>query len=299
VRFRRTEFISVAAAAVLQVVPFTAGSAQEPRPLPRAESVPIELATALVSSGGLGGEPQILVGAIPGWVTNRIYVPPSARVLGSAFIGTSVVAVLNVTDEPEAIIATLKRELGTRGWKAPPTPNSSFGGFRPAPVADAMLTRFTFCQEQQYLSGTAARRQGLYTEVIVRLSTFSGNFTVCNPPQVSSGAFRNPYPTLFNPAGAIDARSMGDCASTITGPNSTSTLLRTAVAPEAILDHYGRQLADSGWKDASDKASVVARSWTRTDSTGAPVELTLSVATSARDASCRDINLQVRTLRKP
>src|SRR5476651_385481 len=89
--------------------------AQEPRRLVQSDSVPIELATALVSSGGLGGESQILVGSFPGWVSSRLYIPPGARVLGSAFIGTAVVGVVSLSTAPEVVTADLKRELATRG----------------------------------------------------------------------------------------------------------------------------------------------------------------------------------------
>ena len=299
-RFMRTESLIAAVAAVLQIVPFTVGNAQDPRPLTRSESVPIDLATALASSGGLGGEPQILVGALPGWATNKMYIPANARVIGSAFIGTTVIGVLHVAEDPEAIIATLKRELTTRGWKTPPAQQSFGGGFRPAVVnVDPSLTRFSFCSDPQILAGSAARRQGLYTEVIIRMSTATGNFSPCNPPRLPAGMPRAPYPTLYNPPGAVDARFNGDCSSDMFGSNSTSTTVRTAMAPDAVLDHYAKQLADSGWSFSGDKASTIGRSWTRTDSTGAPVELSMSVTTSARDATCRDVSLIVRTRRKP
>jgi hypothetical protein len=85
VRFMRTESLIAAVAAVLQIVPFTVGNAQDPRPLTRSESVSIDLATALASSGGLGSEPQILVGALPGWATNNRRVMRPARTSVSLF----------------------------------------------------------------------------------------------------------------------------------------------------------------------------------------------------------------------
>ena len=111
---------------------------------------------------------------------------------------------------------------------------------------------------------------------------------------------RSPFPTLFNPANASDARMAGECSNT--GNNSSSgtgTLLRTAMPSDTLLSHYARQLEDSGWHSTSDKASIVGRSWTRMDSTGSPLELTLTVTTSARDSMCRELNLQVRSPRRP
>jgi len=61
--------IAGAIAALLVAAPVVGGRAQEPRRLAQPESVPLDLVTALVSVGGLGGDPQILVGSLPGWIT--------------------------------------------------------------------------------------------------------------------------------------------------------------------------------------------------------------------------------------
>jgi hypothetical protein len=90
-----------------------------------------------------------------------------------------------------------------------------------------------------------------------------------------------------------------ECArvsSTQTG--GTQTKLRTPLSPEALIDHYGKQLADSGWKPMQAGGNVMGRSWTKPDSTGAPMELTLLVTTLA-DATCRDVNIEVRSTRRP
>ena len=86
------------------------------------DSVPIDLATALISAGGLGGDMQILIGDLPGWVSERVPPPENATVLGSAFVGSSVVGILRVPDAPEAAITRFKEELLKHGWKAPPPP---------------------------------------------------------------------------------------------------------------------------------------------------------------------------------
>src|SRR5207253_2213189 len=121
---------------------------------------------------------------------------------------------------------------------------------------------------------------------------------VCNPPQVPADANRQPYPTLFNPAGSNDVRLANDCRANSSSTTGTGTLLRSAIDPSALLDHYARQLQDSGWHAPNDKLSIVGRTWTRTDSTGAPIELTLTVTTSAHDPMCRELSLQVKTMRK-
>ena len=66
---------SRALCAVCCAAPLTNAVAQEPRRLATLDSIPVELATALVASGGFGGEPIILVGALPEWFTSRVVVP--------------------------------------------------------------------------------------------------------------------------------------------------------------------------------------------------------------------------------
>lgn len=284
-----------------RVAPFLtlaiAAGAQEPRPLVQADSIPRELVAALVSSGGLGGDPQILVGAMPGWVQNRIVLPANMRVLGSAFIGTTVVAVLRSSDSPEGAVATLNAELPKRGW-TPPPPTPSYGGFRPASmraIPDGPSTYLTLCSDRQLLAVSAMRRRGM-TDVTIRLTS---NYSTCTPQQPPAGFTRPLYPTLFNPANASDARVGNDDCSRSTGSGSTGTTLRTLMDPAALLEHYAKQIQDSGWTASSSAGKLVGRTWTRPDSAGNPIELSLTIASLPRDASCYDLTLQVRTMRKP
>jgi hypothetical protein len=291
--------LAAAIAAIGFVTPVGAVRSQEPRRLVTPDSVPLELVAALVTAGGFPGEPQILVGSMPEWITNRLYVPANARVLGSAFLGTTVVGIVSLPAASDTVIAEFKRELLRRGWQNPPPPAYSGGGFRSAPtIPDGPTTRLTLCADQQTLTATASRRRGTVTNVTFRVFSSAG-FSVCHPPQLQAGMGRSPFPTLINPPTSTDARMTGDCSSTLMGSSGTSTTLRTPMPADALLDHYGKQLQDSGWAVSGEKASIVGRTWTRADSAGAPVETVITVATPARDVGCRELNLQVRTLRKP
>ena len=63
--FAPATFVALTIAALAFSEPIATASAQQPAPLRQADNVPIDLAMALVASGGFGGEPQILVGAMP------------------------------------------------------------------------------------------------------------------------------------------------------------------------------------------------------------------------------------------
>ncbi|MGH9887628.1 MAG: hypothetical protein ACREBE_19010, partial [bacterium] len=156
----------------------------------------------------------------------------------------------------------------------------------------------TLCGDQQMLTASSVRRRGVNTDVTIRLSAAT-NYSACMPPQMPVGMGRPMYPTLFNPANATESRGqVGDCSMSM-GGGGTSANLRTQMDPAALLEHYGKQLLDSGWTASTSGGTIVGRTWTRADSAGNPLELSLTVATSPREPACRDLNLQVRTMRKP
>jgi hypothetical protein len=268
-------------------------------------AVPIDLATALISSGGMTSTdvPRILVGSAPEWVMPRIVVPKGAHVLGSTFQGTGMLTIVNVPLASETVIADLKAPLMEHGWKTPPVmQQSNFGGFRPAPPAssDAPITRVVLCDAGQQLNASLVRRDAKSADIAYRISASTPN-SICNPPQLpmSMTSMRSPWPSLYNPAGAADARMTGDCSATLGGSQGTNTTLRTALSSDAILDHYAKQLADSGWKTQGERGVTTGRTYVHDDANGATVELSLTVTSSARAESCHDVNMTVRTLRKP
>jgi hypothetical protein len=299
---RRWELVAVAFAISFSVTA-PAARAQGKEPLTEPKTIPTDLASALIASGGVSGPdaPRILVGSAPEWVMPRIFVPAGGRVLGAAFQGTTVLTIVNIALARDSIISDLRKSLIERGWKnVPAMQTNSFGGFRPAPAtpSDAPITRVTLCDGAQTLNTSLVRRDDKSADIAYRIATAQG-IGVCNPPQLPTSMVRSPWPVLYNPVGSADGRMTGDCSVNMMGPQSTGTTLRTAMPAESILDSYAKQLADSGWKVAGDRAGTIGRTFTRTDADGAPVELTLTVAATARSESCRDVNMAVRTGRKP
>jgi hypothetical protein len=274
-------------------------AAQEPRRLSQPDSIPLELAGALIASGGFGTEPQILVGMLPGWMNSRVFLPPNGRVLGSAFIGSITVGVLAVSDQPDVAIAQFKTELLKRGWKAPPPQPNYGGGFRPAPVNtfDATpVTRLTLCGgDEQLLMVNATRRSGTATQVTYRV-TPTNSYGPCNPtprPQEQ----HLPTPTLINPPDVSDFRNYGACSSMRAQSWGTMANVRTPMTMDALIEHYSKQMQDSGWR--ATPVAFGGRTWTRTDSTGALLEARLMAMTSPHDTLCRDLTLNIWSVKKP
>jgi len=286
------------AASALMVIAVSSISAQGPRRLAEAESIPLELASALISAGPLGGEPQILVGSVPEWAATRIIVPSGGRIIGSAFLGMTVVAVVAASGEPDTVVANLRTDFLQRGWKNPPPSPSYGGGFRPSPTPQqisGLPSRIILCGDQQMLMVSGVRRRLGGSEITYRLYGTAGT-NQCNPPKLPAQAYRNPFPTLYNPPTATEGYVGNACESNNSGSSGTATVLRTSMTAEALLEHYGRQIVDSGWTAAPGQAS---RTWTKPDSSGRPVEMTLSIVPAGKDGSCQRLDLQVRAISKP
>ncbi len=296
------------------VIAFCAGmptiqaSAQDPRRLVTPDSIPVELATALIAAGGIGGEPIIIVGSFPEWVTNRVVIPKAGRVLGAASAGSTLVGVYSVNAPIDAAVAELKTTSLGRGWTAPPPPAVyGGGGFRPATMAPQSqqagpTNRATICRDDAtlFISGAPARGGG--TNVTLRFISRAGpmSYDTCHPPprpEVPSN--RNSMPTLYDPPVTGGVAAPNACYPNYNNSSGTSTYIRTTLSPELVLDHYARQLQDSGWATNGVAIPPASRTFTRRDSTGAPIEMTLTVAGSPRDPNCRDVSMQVRGPAKP
>ena len=291
-------FKEIAAAALVSIA-LSGANAQETRRLAEAESIPLELASALIAAGPLGGEPQILVGSMPEWAATRLVMPRGSRVVGAASFGMTIVAVVGVVGETDSTIINLKNGFLQRGWKNPPPPPTYGGGFRPSPTPPsptAAPTSMMLCSDQQMLIVTAAHRRIGGGQITYRLYSASGT-NQCNPPKLPPQAYRTPFPTLYNPSSATEGYVGNVCQSNNTGSNGTATILRSSMTADALLDHYGRQIVDSGW--TSTPTQIAGRTWTKKDSTGAPIEMTLTISPMGKDASCQRLELQVRTFPKP
>ena len=277
--------------------------AQGKEPLSQPKTVPIELVTALVGAGGVTGpeSPRILVGSAPEWVTSKVALPAGGHVVGAAFQGTTVLMIVHVPAAGDSMMPELRRALIEHGWKAVAVqPRMSVGGFMPPMPAsnDATPTHVTLCGEGQILNATLTRRDEKSGDIAYRIAA-QGTVGPCHPMQMPMLPTRLPWPALTNPAGTSDARMTGECSATFMPSSGIGTTLHTAMSADSIITFYSKQLADSGWKAESSRPAPVGRIFTRTDATGAPSELTLSVANTTNAESCRDVYMQVRTLKKP
>jgi len=261
--------------------------------LDQPASVPFELAAALAATGGFSnGSPQILVGAIPEWARDRLPLPAHATVLGSAYRGNDVTVAISLPLPADSAVGELVRHFTAQGWTLPPgSRRESSGGFRPAlrevvsPPRQALL-----CGAQLNLYIAPTRREPARSTVTVRMNS-APRMGVCTTPPVVDDD-RPSLPTLYDPEAVTP--SYAGCEDRRRGAGSgTSTRFRTAMSADAILDHYGRQLADSGWTAMPGAKRTVTRTWSRPDSAGRQRILELMVEIPAVDASCRQVILMI------
>src|SRR5262245_42846256 len=156
-------------AAALAIASATARAQNEP--LRQPASIPIDLATALTKSGGFGGtaDPQILIGEMPGWITSRLPTPKGSTVLGSAFIGTQVLAIFDLPSDSVSALKPFEEELQRVGWKPPTVQRQPGGGFQNLPTAPS-TTRLVLCLDRQCVTGSVVRRRGGVSTIALRIT---------------------------------------------------------------------------------------------------------------------------------
>lgn len=269
-------------------------------PLRQPTSVPLDLAVALASSGGLGAgtDPQILVGELPEWMATNIHIPSSALILGAASMGTTTLGFLQLPQGDDSPFGELETELPKKGWKKADW-MSPAGGFRleqsatPEPNAPNI-----YCSSDRVLYITpGAARQGKQTWVF-RLSAQVRNYSPCSAPDRNRSS---PYPLLYHPRQVTrvqpSARMGPNCSNvdrwSLGGGGGTGDRISTVVNGDSLLAHYGRQLADSGWIEAPGTTFTQARSWIRTGPEGRKELLQISVGTATDNPGCRDVNLML------
>jgi hypothetical protein len=285
------------------VVVAGAAAAQGKEPLTQPKTVPIELVTALVGAGGITGQesPRILVGSTPEWVMSKIVLPAGAHILGAALQGTTALTIVSVPAAGDSVMPELRRALIEHGWKATPVmQRPSYGGFMPSMPAsnDATPTHLTVCGDGQVLNANLIRPDAKSATISYRLASQAA-MGPCNPPQMPTLPTRLPWPSLTNPPGSADARMSGQCSSTLMPSSGIGATLHTAWSPDSLIAFYTKQLADSGWKAEAGRPAPIARMFSRTDASGVSSDLTLSVADNPIAESCREVYMQVKTLKKP
>ena len=269
----------------------------------QSELVPRVLAEALIAARGYGeGKGTIVVGSLPPTLESKISLPSDAKVLGGMVSQSGATAVILLDGPLNAAPDRFHAELIKRGWEPEDQGPQRMGGdFIDAPVGQRRAVSGarpdTYCGR----AGTLIVRYDLEGFAQTRASVTTTGENRCammRDAMMSSGALgidRRRAPVLVNPSAARLQDYGGFCSSQF---NSSSggpgAQLSSSMSPAEILDHYAKQLADSGWKDSG---SGVTRSWSRADSAGTVREYQITITTTSANPMCRKVEAEMRSRR--
>jgi hypothetical protein len=261
--------------------------------LAQDQLIPKELVDGLLASRGIR-QPVMFVGELPREMVGRIYVPKGARILGGMSIGSSGTAVLLSNARRETIVAELEAELPKLGWKQfdPSMRSVTFGEFRDAPLPPNQM-RIAASGPQQFCGPNGGMTVNVepsgFADTRITVTATDVNYctqsnmigtTINERPEL---ALR---PKLLNPPGARN--DMTTCYRTSMDSFNSSygggTAVTTNMSLDALLDHYSKQLADSGWTTGREQR--LSRTWTRPDSGGRRVQYSITLRTIAASPGC-------------
>jgi len=257
-----------------------------------------DLVEALLAGPSGRVTPSIVVGELPPAILGKLYVPAGARILGGTSSGLSSVAILMSAEKPDALAEEFRREMPALGWTWFDQPNATTYatmGFKDAPggAPPAASRTQTYCGAGATLTVRIDPQGVLESRIFA--SVAGGNFGAMMQQQAvrvsgPTDPLRNGRtPVLINPPGAHN--QIGVCPpNNMTGPGGR-TELATQMTPDELFAHYGRQLADSGWKPGG--GATVSRTWTKIDSTGTAFELELMIKTFALIPTCRRLSTSI------
>ena len=259
------------------------------------ELVPRELVDGLLATRGLR-QPILFVGEIPREIAGRIYIPANARVVGGMSTGATSTVILLSNARREAIAADLEKELPKLGWKQydPSARVSPYSEFRDAPLPASGM-RVNPNGPQMFCGPNGGMTINLepsgFADTRISITATDMNMCAQSTAMSMGGPGREDLaarPVFINPTGARSDMSAcfrgGDEGFNWASGGGAS--LATTMTPEALLEHYSKQMADSGW--TATNIVKAARTWTRTDSAGKLLRYTMTIEATG-NAPCRRI----------
>ncbi|HEV8447889.1 MAG TPA: hypothetical protein VGQ44_13750 [Gemmatimonadaceae bacterium] len=270
------------------------------------DSVPKALVEAVIDPIGAmrmmsgGARPRLLIGTLPSGLAQRLWIPPGSTVLGGIESSGFGIAIIHSAMSEDSLNAGYAREEPRMGWTLPPARTSAAPamGFVQAPttlaVVNGVVEGGLFCSGGTTLSISVSPLDPLTREI--RATAMNTSDMRCQTPASAPRTVipgRPNYPTLVNPAGS--GPGYVPCASWNSMGGGGTTRLQTNMSADDVLQHYGKQLADSGWTPGPDQS--VSRSWSRRDSTGTLTQLTLTTRLAPSTPGCVEVQMDVRSRR--
>ena len=267
-----------------------------------AGMIPRELlVSALTVYGGYGAArpPDVQVGEIPADIRSQLPDLSGMNVIGTVTMPYGTTVVLGAAIPSDSLRHMLERALKAKGFEpAKPIARegpSSGQGFIASPDRSTV-----WCSPRSSLvASTESRGSGASVARIV-----VGQYAAVGrcPQQnviVNVVSDFSMLPTLYDPEGASSNTQKCGRVYRSSSSNGIRNIMALELAPSSILDHYGKQLRDSGWTRADTLATGVrvTRSWLKRTAGGDQQYLTLSVVVPADQPQCRVVEATVDRVR--
>ena len=298
-RYHRTSWVAILVllAAGLDATTLGAQGARD------TEMVPRELlVSALAVYGGFGAArpPDVQIGGIPADIRAQLPDISGTNVIGTITISYGTVVVLSAAISSDSLRRALERSLRVKGFEPPkPIAAEQMPGGRGGFIASPELPKAWCSPSSSLLVSTESRGTGASVAMII-VGQY-GAMGQC-PQQNVTVHFISDFgmmPTLYDPEGASNFTQK--CAAVYRGNSGTSlrNVMVLQVPPSRVLDHYGKQLQDSGWAraDTLGTGSRVTRSWMKRTAEGEQQYLTLSVVVPADQPECRIVEATIDRMR--
>jgi hypothetical protein len=272
------------ALAVLACLGSSGAAAAQSRP--NSDVVPLDLVKAAFTMFGPGETTEILVGSIPEPLRSQLPIARGVQLLGTITMPFGTVVALTSSLSQDSLQRVVERSLEGKGYRR--MSGVSQGGFASgaAPVASV------WCSSVSYLMvRTQSPGVGRSTATIV-LPEGQGRVSGCDAARPDS-AMAQQIPTLYDPEGAHMTRHCTSSSGALAF--MTQNRLETSLSPGELLDHYGRQLTDSGWTAVEGRG--VTQSWSRQSPNGSVRYVTLAVSVPPDARRCRMIDLKMDGLK--
>lgn len=267
-----------------------------------AEMIPRELLlSALAVYGGFGAArpPDVQVGDIPADIRAQLPDISGMKVIGTVTMPYGTTVVLGAAISSDSLRRTLERSLKAKGYE-PAKPIAREGlpsaqGFIPSPDFST-----AWCSAGSSLvASTESRGSGAsVVRIVVGQYAAMGR---CPQQRLIVNVISDfsMLPTLYDPEGASSNSQKCVTAYRSSSGNGIRNIIALQLAPSMLLDHYGKQLRDSGWTraDTLGAGMRVSRSWLKRTSGGDEQYLTLSVVVPADQPQCRIVEATVDRVR--
>jgi hypothetical protein len=243
---------------------------------------------------------ELYIGQMPPDIAAQLSIPPAARLLGTLrWRGSDASVVATMRASVDSTRSALDQALARQGW----TPNR-----REAPEPSGLVPLLPsipgmYCRgDSTFVQVMVAPRGQMQTDIrFMYRRTPDTGYSPCTPdqrrPMRPTQRFGGALPPLRPPAGATPS-SPDRCAGSGRAYGMGQTMAFVSeLAPTDVLGHYGRQLENAGWRPVEEPSA--ARSWAKTDSTGATQRVMLTVTATLSQPQCKVVALSSTGLPEP